>query len=174
MPVEAVSAVVTADWTLDGAPDRAALVEREGAADLYLFVSTGQDAEAADGAEGGGMTLVHALPGFAWRGAAWGTQPELGLSGAGSLEVVSGNLAIGRSRWQETVTIAWRDGRFVVAGFTFESHDTLDPGLSKDCDVNFLAGRGVLDGEAFPVARRGGIPLEAWSAAEVPPECAAG
>ncbi len=156
--------VVTADWTGDGGPDRAVLIEGAEDADLRIYVSTGAP---------GAMALAVARERLVWSGAMWGTLPELGLNAAGSLTVTSGNTAIGRSRWQETLTIAYRGGRFVVAGFTFVSHDTLEPGLGRDCDVNFLTGRGLLDGAPFAVPR-GGVPLAEWSAAQVPAECAAG
>jgi len=158
----AVSASVTEDWNQDGGFDRAVLVERDDSVDLYVYLS-----------EPDGMALAHRLPDFAWRGGMWGQQPSLAVNSAGSLQVISGNQAIGRSRWQETVTIAWREGRLVVAGFTFSSDDTLEPGLTKDCDANFLSGRGLLDGESFAVPSRA-VPLEDWSGRHVPPECAAG
>ena len=102
-----------------------------------------------------------------------GTYPDLVVTAQGSLQALSRNESVGRHRWRETVTIAWRGGRFVVAGFTHQSRDTLEPGLSRHCDANLLTGRGVLDGEPFET-RRGGIPVEAWEARLVPAECAAG
>lgn len=160
-----VLGVLDADWTEDGRRDRAVLIEdrEESAADLLIYVS-GDD---------GAMRLDAMAPDIAWSGLAWGTLPEMTQNAAGSLQVIGKNEAIGRSRWRETTTIAWRGGQFVVAGFTFESYDTLDPGLTRQCDANFLAGRGLLDGVAFDVPA-GGIPLEEWSPAHVPSECAAG
>jgi len=157
-----VLAAITADWNEDGRFDRAVLVAEEGEADLYVFLS-----------EEGRLRLAAHKPGFAWAGAMWGTLPTLALNPAGSLQVVSGNQAIGRSRWQETVTIAYRGGRLVVAGFTFKAYDTLEPGLTRDCDANFLNGRGLLDGAPFAVPTPA-QPLTEWSTEDVPPECAAG
>lgn len=161
-----VSAVVTTDWNGDGGFDRAVLVERPEAADLYIYLSNGHEHDA-------GMSLAVARPGLLWRGAMWGMQPELGLNAAGSLLVHTMNEGIGRHRWRETLTIAYRDGQFLVAGFTFSSYDTLDPGLTRECDANFLSGKGVLDGNGFKVYTRA-VPLADWRPELVPPECAAG
>lgn len=156
--------VVTADWNGDGDFDRAVLIEGDEDADLRIYLSNGGEE---------GMALSVSRPGIAWRGAMWGTVPSLGLNAAGSLQVYSGNQSVGRNRWQETLTIAYRKGRFVVAGFTFESHDTLEPGLNKHCDVNYLAGVGLLDDVPFEVDS---LPAEVtdWSPAMVPDQCAAG
>lgn len=156
--------VITADWNGDGDFDRAVLIEGAEDADLRIYLSNGGEE---------GMALTVSRPGIVWRGAMWGTLPSLGLNAAGSLQVLSGNQSIGRHRWQETLTIAWRGGRFVVAGFTFESHDTLEAGLNRHCDVNFLSGRGLLDDVPFETDHRS-PPLAEWSPTFVPPECAAG
>lgn len=160
-----VLAVLDADWTEDGRRDRAVLIDdrEEGVADLLVYI----------GGQQGAMQLAESVPNIAWSGLAWGTTPGLEQNAAGSLQVISRNESVGRNRWRETTTIAWRGGRFVVAGFTFESYDTLDPGLTKTCDANFLAGRGLLDGSEFSVPA-GGIPLSDWSADHMPGECAAG
>jgi len=55
------------------------------------------------------------------------------------------NESIGRDRWRQTLTIAWRDGAFMLAGFTCSWHDTPDLANSGTCDVNLLNGKGELE-----------------------------
>lgn len=160
-----VIAVLTADWNGDGRFDRAVLMEGgENEADLYLYLSSGAD---------GALALAAQRPGLVWRGLVWGTLPELALNQAGSLQVVGMNDSVGRNRWRETFTIAHRGGEFVVAGYTFETHDTLDPTLDLACDVNFLTGEGVANGVPFRVDEPVST-LGRWSPAMVPDACAAG
>ena len=48
-------------------------------------------------------------PAIAWVGSIWSQQPELSLSEAGSLIVTSVNEAMGRTRRQTKLTIAYRN-----------------------------------------------------------------
>lgn len=153
-----IAAVVTADWTGEGSRDRALLVETEEGADLWIL-------ENLD--EGRRPPLV--ARNLVWRGAAWGTEPSLALSPQGSLLVIAQNDAIGRSRWRTTLTLAFRGGRLVVAGYTAEARDTLDLSEST-CDVNLLTGRGTLDGRPIRTALRA-IPATDWTAETSVPEC---
>lgn len=153
-----VNSVETADWTGDGYPDRAVLIETEDGADLLIYIG---EARSDDG-ESAPYRLAARRDGIAWRGRAWGTFPELALSSSGALQVISRNEAIGRHRWQETVTILWRDGRFIVGGYTFEARDTLDPGAGSSCDINLITGGAILDGvraKLSPAAE----PVESWA-----------
>ncbi len=160
-----VLSVVTTDWTDDGGMDRAVLyMDDSNDAALAIYVGDGHR-----------FDLRARHPDIAWFGAMWGTLPSLGLSEAGSLLVHSGNEEIGRNRWSETLTIAYRGGAFVIAGYTYRWYDTLDPENNGLCDVNFLSGRGeITRGEAAPSGfsfRKGGRTLERWSRAEIPPDC---
>lgn len=136
-----VLSVVTADWNGDGRKDRALLVGNPEAAtaSLYIYLGTRE-----------GFDAVEFIPAFVWSGSMWGQQPGLTVSESGSLLVHSLNIGMGRNRWEQTLTIAYRDARFVVAGFTFQYHDSLDPEDHGFCDLNLLTGRGVvaLSGEA--------------------------
>lgn len=137
-----VLSVITTDWNDDGRFDRAVLTvsaEDVISADLYLYLS---DSEKDD------LLLALHKKNIAWRGAMWGTQPSLSLNERGSLRVKSGNEAIGRNRWVETLTIAYREQHFVVAGYSYESYDTLELDTFT-CDLNLLTGDGVKEDEAF-------------------------
>jgi len=159
VPVAAVSAVVTADMDGDFYRYRAVLVEVEGGADLYIFTEAGE-----------GMRLAAHAPSIVWRGHMFGQEPELELAPNKSLRVISENEAVGRDRWRQTLTIAYRDGRFVVAGYTFSYRDTLDPEAGGECDVNLLAGRGVLNDKKFRTTMTA-MPVENWTMDTRPSEC---
>jgi hypothetical protein len=160
VPTKDVLDVITAEWNEDGAADRAVLVANEDAFDLYIFLSTDAVDERA--------LAVEAL-GLGWRGAMWGTQPALDLTDRQALKVHSGNEAIGRNRWQETLTILYRQGRFVVGGYTYVARDTLDLDYQYACDVNLFTGKGVFNGQAFTTDAAGAVPVEIWSTDEAPP-----
>lgn len=68
-----------------------------------------------------------------------------------SLRMWQGNIAIGRNRWEMVQIWAFRDGRFLPAGFTYSEYDTLDPAAGYTCDVNLLTGRGELQRTGRPV-----------------------
>jgi hypothetical protein len=92
------------------------------------------------------------------------------------LLVHSEQTGIGRSAWNQTLTLAWRDGAFVVAGYTRSGYDRIT-GSSARCDVNLLTGdyrieavRGGGDGKPESVlldrAGRGeamALPARVWT-----------
>jgi hypothetical protein len=77
------------------------------------------------------------------------------------------NEAIGRNRWHLTLTIAWRDGAYRVAGVTYGHYDTLDPENSGGCDLNLLTGRGVqttsLGTQSVTAVDLPAIPVTDWT-----------
>ncbi|ABV95031.1 hypothetical protein Dshi_3298 [Dinoroseobacter shibae DFL 12 = DSM 16493] len=123
-----VLAEITVDVTGDGTPDTARLVVGTDA-DAVLVLDTGQRRVTA--------------PKIAWLGGP-APGPSLEATSAGSLQVVTGNDSIGRERWSQTLTLAWRDDDLLLAGFTYGWRDTLDAANTGRCDVNLLTGRGVL------------------------------
>ncbi|MEM7015808.1 MAG: hypothetical protein AAF512_00555 [Pseudomonadota bacterium] len=146
IPSKNILSIVQNDWTQDGGFDLAVLYSAEAKPDqtnLRLYVS----------ASGNLVTFV-TLENAAWQGAMAGTAATLTLNAAGSLVVNSGNESIGRHRWNQKLTIAWRNNTFVVAGFTYIARDTLDPNYSLECDVNLLNGRGIKNGKNFKLAHR--------------------
>lgn len=155
-PSQAISAVTT-DWNEDGGFDRAVLVDGSGDdADLYIYLSGTSDSDDED------MGLHLFKPGFAWMGAMWGQQPRLSLNDRGSLMIHTENTGIGRSAWNQKLTVAWRNNQFVVAGYTYDSYDRLDPDNVVNCDLNLLTGKGVRNDKPItsPVKR---VPLKEWN-----------
>ena len=131
-----------ADFTGDGIADRASIIGAGPGEDASLRLYIGQP----DGTE----LLATEARDLVWVGsAAGGQQPELAVTGRGSLRVTSMNEAIGRDRWRQVLTIAWRRGSFLVAGYTYDWYDTLDIDNAGTCDINLLTGKGeILRGEA--------------------------
>jgi len=91
----------------------------------------------------------------------YGTKPWFEINARGSLQIVSGNDAIGRGRWNQVVTVAFRDGQFNVIGITRSQWDTLDPDFGHSCDLNLATRKGVVNGEA--VRAPAFIPLPDWN-----------
>lgn len=140
-PVSRVVSVATGDLDGDGARDAALLVAPDPDATddhaLIILRGTGFDEGAME-------------PWLSYRNAAWGgtgvvvgNRPSVDFTGSGSLLLKSGNSAVGRDRWFQTVTLAWRDDRLLVAGFSYSFYDTLDPEANGGCDINMLTGKGV-------------------------------
>jgi len=94
---------------------------------------------------------------------------RLEVTPSGSLTVTTSNYGIGRNKWEQTLTIAWREGAFRVAGLTHSAFDSLDPeGGGCLCDVNLLTGKGVTTyprgGAERAVTRPPGAPrIEDWT-----------
>jgi hypothetical protein len=82
--------------------------------------------------------------GFAWAGPMWGQWPSISQRDNGSLVITAEQFGIGRWGWSEDLTLAWRDGRFVVAGLT---RTEIDRGVAfaATCDVNLLTGQWNVD-----------------------------
>lgn len=104
-----------------------------------------------------------------------GSDASLSLTDQGSLRLHSENYGIGRHKWEQTLTIVYRDGTFVVGGFTYSFADTLardDNGevLTGSCDLNLLSGKGVSNGKPARVATKA-KPVTDWSAEDYPEEC---
>lgn len=174
MPVQPWIASATGDIDGDGVPDRAALSGDGDSVSLSVFLSSAARAPAGPSA-GSAVSPADAAPtvhrdGLGWMGGMEGQRPEIAVTARGSLTVVFQNEAIGRNRWRETLTMAYRGGALVVAGYTHESRDTLAPDASTRCDVNLLTGKGEKNGAPFTVpARR--VPVTEWTDAAVPQPC---
>jgi hypothetical protein len=149
-----------------GDTDRAVLVENgDAGADLYIY----RNLEPA-------RDLVTPAKPFlvkknaAWSGAMWGTRPSLEVNAKGGLLIKSENTGIGRDRWSQTVTVVSRNNELVVAGFTRESYDTLDPNAAHSCDLNFLSGKGKRDGKSLDMKTQA-KKLADWSDEAAPKGC---
>jgi hypothetical protein len=136
IPKQNVMDVLSPDLNGDFYPDRVVLFQTdEGTAKVDFFIRSDDT-----------NTLVYAatLAEPIWSGAMYGTTPGLDLNEAGSILVNSENSAIGRNRWEQIITIAYRNDALRVVGYTYNWYDTLDLDNSGQCDVNYLSGKASL------------------------------
>ena len=159
-----VLSVVTTDWNNDGGFDRAVLVingAEPTQTELFIYLS--------DSTTSSMKLMVHKKD-VAWRGVMWGTQPWIELTPQNSLTIHSLNEAIGRNRWEQVLTVAYRNDEFMVVGYTYGARDTLDLDYNLNCDVNLLTGNGIKNGESFSTSPKA-IPLASWSDDLIPENC---
>ncbi len=98
----------------------------DGRAEMFTLLDTGDgtaDLQIENTGWGNGVIYAEDI---AWVGGI-GQRPELALAPNGSVQVISMNESIGRDRWELTLTIAYRQEAYRVAGFTFRWRETLDP-----------------------------------------------
>lgn len=159
VPAGAIAGAVTSPVDGDINRFRVILVETEEGADLYVFTDAGE----------GWKQVAHAKD-MVWRGGMYGQEPWMEATEHGSLKIYSENSAVGRNRWEQVLTIAYRNGVFRVAGYTYSYYDTLDPDANGQCDVNLLTGKGVLNGKNFKTSLSA-LPVQDWTMDTRPPEC---
>ncbi len=162
---ERVISVITSDWNGDGAFDRAILIESDlesNQVDLLIYLS--------ESSSSSNMRLAAGKKNIVWRGGMWGTQPTLEINAQRSLVITSGNDAIGRNRWNQKLTLLYRDKSFVIAGYTRIERDTIDPNFSSSCDVNFLTNKGFKNKKPFMISTKA-VDLKDWSQDSIPKEC---
>lgn len=123
---------IAADFDGDGAEDLAELVVNTHLMSADLVIAT--------------ATQTYRFPQIAYSGAAAGQEASLALSSDGALEIHSGNLSIGRDRWDQTLTIAWQEDAFRVVGIMRSWWDTLTPDSDGNCEIDMLTGRGMANG----------------------------
>jgi hypothetical protein len=163
--IENVLSASTLSFRNDGSMDRAVLVGGEDGADLYLYL-----AQTAPGGGPDALKLALAKKNFVWSGAMWGTLPSLSQNGKGSLIVKSENTGIGRNKWEQALTVAWRNNEFLVVGVTYHSFDGLDPKAGGSCDLNLVTGKGTRSGKPVTFAPKP-MKVADWSDDSLPKEC---
>lgn len=145
-PAERIVAMASGDWNKDGTPDLAVVAtpgEQSGDDNgIYIYLAKPEENR---------LTLALAVPNSIWGNLAmYGQEPELAALANGSFTLTTKNEAVGRGRWRQSLTIAYRNFDFIVAGYTYASYDTLNPDDTSECDLNVLTGKGKSDGQ--PVA----------------------
>ncbi|MDO5606687.1 MAG: hypothetical protein Q4G25_16160 [Paracoccus sp. (in: a-proteobacteria)] len=130
----ALSAAPVADLCLDLDPARGGCeqvaLERAAAdggdLDLVIRAQTGEELARADG--------------IAWGGPMDGQAPELQRNEAGSLVLLTENTGVGRYGWNQSLTIAFRDGAYLVVGYDYGVFDRIS-GSTMSCSWNLRTGR---------------------------------
>ena len=161
--VKVILATVSADLNGDGVKDRVMLLRDTDGDDVDLAVYL-----SASGKLPGEPTFYKKA--FGWTGDMAGTTPTLSVNRAGSLVILFQNDAIGRDRWSQQLTIAWRGGAMVVAGYDYTSRDTLAPDQGGNCDVNYLSGRASRNGKPVKLSTSL-IRLADWTDVSPPKAC---
>lgn len=145
-PADRIIAMASGDWNKDGTPDLAVVATPgDDSGDdngIYVYLAKPEESR---------LTLALAVPNSVWGSLAmYGQEPVLAALANGSFTLTTKNDAIGRDRWRQSLTIAYRNFDFIVAGYTYASYDTLDPDSASECDLNVLTGKGKSNGQ--PVA----------------------
>ncbi len=134
-----IIAIAAGDFNKDGVADAAMLVKGPEDNDLWLFV--------ADPDHRLLRLHSHAVNVVWGNDVSFGQEPSIEALPNGSLKVSSKNEAIGRDRWQLSLTLAFREDALRVAGYTFSWYDTLDEANNGECDLNLFSGKGVVKGK---------------------------
>lgn len=148
----------TGDWDKDGSSDLAMLVAPAEGRDedhaVYIYLNDGDTNH---------LKLKTVVPNKVWGDLTMaGRAPSIAALENGSILITTHNDSVGRDRWEQKLTIAYRNFDFAVAGYTYASYDTLIPDNAVNCDFNVLTGKGTLNGE--PIAITGElIFLKDWN-----------
>lgn len=135
-----VFSVATGDWNSDDAPDTVIIlkVDEGEQFDVLFYLSD----------EYRRLKLHDYVQDMVWGASAmFGQEPWVSVRENGSIIIGSQNSAIGRNRWEQKLTIIYRQSQFIVAGFTYSYYDTLDLNASGECDLNLMTGKGFVNGE---------------------------
>lgn len=154
------------DWNKDGRDDLAliAITDRDDMqVGLYVYL---REAET----DGSLLTLALTVPDKIWGGrggdgGAFGQEPSIKALANGSIAITTQNYGIGRNRWEHTLSLAYRDGRFLVAGLTFLAFDSLQEEEPLTCDLNLLTGRGIVNDKPVRFAPLS-LTLDRWETAD--------
>ncbi len=143
----------TGDWDKDGTSDLAMLVAPvEGSDDdnaVYIYLNDGRTDR---------LKLKTVVLNKVWGDLIMAARaPSITALDNGSILITTHNESVGRDRWEQKLTVAYRNFDFVVAGYTYTSYDTLDLDNTTDCDFNVLTGKGKSNDK--PVAEKGEIVL---------------
>ena len=155
---ERVVAAASGDWDGNGKTDLALITgPAAGSAEdngVYIYLADPDEARlkvkvAAADKIWGNLTMS-------------GQEPGITALANGSIKLTSQNSSVGRDRWSQSLTLAYRNARFIVAGYTYSSHDTLDAGNKRECDLNVLTGKGTANGKSI-AAKGAQIAFEEWN-----------
>ena len=145
-PIESqkIITALTGDFNGDGGTDLAMIVETEPSdpMDMHFFL---RDKEHNFLKPAG---IVREQMYGEWNGydrpgyEASDTEPELTALPNGSINLYLPAMPVGSKRTNTTLTLAYRNDAFIVAGFAYDYHDYLKDNVASDCDYNVLTGKG--------------------------------
>lgn len=150
VPPERIIDAAIGDWNKDGKPDLVLLAasspddQADNPIGVYIYLRDDEHSL---------LKLAASAPNKIWGSVepdgVVGQEPSISALPNGSIAIVSQNDSIGRDRWEQTLTLAYRNSSFVVAGYTYNSRDTLEPDNSHSCDYNVLTGKVTKDGKTL-------------------------
>jgi hypothetical protein len=157
-PAERIFAAAMGDWNRDDSQDLVVIAQPAEDSDedngVYIYLADPSEAR---------LKLTVAAPNKVWGNLTlFGQEPGVTALANGSIKLTSQNSAVGRDRWEQSLTIAYRNGQFVVAGYTYSSYDTLEPNNTSQCDLNVLTGKGTANGKPI-AAKAEPVTFEAWN-----------
>ena len=157
-----VLSTITGDWNADKILDSAVLMRNKELVELYIYFNNKKSE----------LTEVFYKKDVVWTGALEGTKPYLETNDAKtSLLIYSENTAIGRHRWSQILTVAYRNKNFLVGGYTHNSWDTIDLKTASKCDLNLFTGKGIKnEKDSFKVDAQK-IKLKDWNSEFAPKAC---
>ena len=145
-PIETqkIITALTGDFNGDGAVDLAMVVETEPGRpmDVHFFLRDKEHNYLKP------VEVVHEQIDAEWNGydrpgyENSDTEPELTMLPNGSIKFYLPAIPVGSERTNQTLTIAWRDGAFIVAGAAYDYHDYLKDNVESACEYNVLTGKG--------------------------------
>ena len=150
------------DWNKDGKPDLALLVapapddQADNPIGIYIYLRDDEHSLLRLAA-----AAPNKVPGSTEPDGIFGQEPSIKALPNGSIAVTSQNDAIGRDRWEQTLTLAFRNNAFVVAGYTYDYRDTLNPDGGYSCDYNVLTGKATKGGKNLKIEGKT-IKIEDW------------
>jgi hypothetical protein len=163
---------VALDMDNDGRMDRAVIAQDpdSGQADLSIYLAAGE-----------GKLDPSRKPSFVKMALTEDRILALESKGKGSLVVTSCFGCGANKSWDETLTIVWRGGKFLVAGYSRDwdwnvqkADGTVETTLGG-CDINFLTGKGTVSKDLEPGKPTNGkfkpVPLKDWSYENRPKAC---
>lgn len=162
----------TLDMDHDGRMDRVVVVQDADSGEAVLAIYLGAGDEKLDPSR---------KPTFVKKAVTEGRVLELAAKGKGSLTITSCFGCGANKSWEETLTIVYRGGKFLVAGFSRnwdwnvqKADRTVETTLGS-CDINYLTGKGVASqdlSDGKPVAGKFTLKsLANWSADKRPKPC---
>jgi hypothetical protein len=107
---------------------------------------------------------------FTWGGFLYGQRPSLKINSRGSVLLSSENTAIGRHRWHETLTIAFRQNNFYVVGYTYSYYDTINTEEYGECDFNLFNQKGFVNNKPTKTSYKKEL-ISKWSNSNIINEC---
>lgn len=144
--IDQIFSVTTGDWNKDGTQDVVIMIETEDQEFDVLFYLTDEYHR---------LKLHDHVKAMVWGATtAFGREPWVSTRENGSILIGSQNSAFGRNRWEEQLTVVYRDNQFIVAGYSYSYYDTLDLDANGECDLNLLTGKGTVDDKAIRFDRK--------------------